>query len=146
MQEFDSLFGDTPLAQITTWQIEKWKSDKGKTVQRQTVNRSLTVIKHMFKKAVDWSRTKTDPASGVKRYKVVSERTRFLSAADVQTILQKCKEDLTSPWLYPLVKLALNTGMRQGELLRLKWEGINFEPRHDQRPTNQNNAVEDHRH
>ena len=127
VQEFDSLFGDTPLAQITTWQIEKWKSEKAKAVQQQTVNRSLTVIKHMFKKAVEWSMTKTNPATGVKRFTVVSERTRFLSADDVQAILQKCKEDLTSPWLYPLVKLALNTGMRQGELLSLEWKAVNFE-------------------
>jgi integrase len=127
VQEFADLFGDTPLAQITTWQIEKRKSDKAKTVQQQTVNRCLTVIKHMFKKAVEWSMTKTNPATGVKRYIVVSERTRFLSADDVQTIFQKCKEDLTSPWLFPLVKLALNTGMRQGELLSLEWKGVNFE-------------------
>jgi integrase len=127
VQEFADLFADTPLAEITTWQIEKWKSDKAKTVQQQTVNRCLTVLKHMFKKAVDWSMTKTNPATGVKRYKVVSERTRFLSADDVQMVLQKCKEDFASPWLYPLVKLALNTGMRQGELLGLTWKGVDFE-------------------
>lgn len=69
----------------------------------------------------------TNPATGVKRYTVVLERTRFLSADDVQTVLQKCKEDLTSPWLLPLVKLALKTGMRQGELLRLTWKGVNLE-------------------
>jgi integrase len=33
----------------------------------------------------------------------------------------------TSPWLLPLVTLALNTGSRQGELLNLKWEDVNFE-------------------
>ena len=127
VQEFADLFGDTPLAQITTWQIEKWKSDKAKTVKQQTVNRCLTVIKHMFKTAVEWGVTNTNPATGVKRYRVISERTRFLSADEVQTDLQKCKEDLTSPWLLPLVKLALNTGMRQGELLSLEWKAINFE-------------------
>jgi hypothetical protein len=58
VQEFADLFGDTPLAQITTWELEKWKSDKAKTVQQQTVNRCLTVIKHMFKKAVELGMTK----------------------------------------------------------------------------------------
>jgi hypothetical protein len=60
------LFGDTPLAPITIWQIEKWKSDKAKTVQQATVNRGLPVIKHIFKKALDWGLTKSNPATGVK--------------------------------------------------------------------------------
>jgi hypothetical protein len=106
VQEFADLFGDTPLAQVTTWQIEKWKSDKAKIVQQQTVNRCLTVIKHMFKKAVEWGMTKTNPATGVKRYTVVSERTRFLSADDVQNVLRKLtafqSRPSSSPWRMPV--------------------------------------------
>ncbi len=34
---------------------------------------------------------------------------------------------MTSPWLLPLVTLALNTGMKQGELLKLKWENVDLE-------------------
>ena len=30
VDEFASLFGTTPLANITTWQIEKWKAEQGK--------------------------------------------------------------------------------------------------------------------
>jgi hypothetical protein len=60
------LFGDTPLAPITIWQIEKWKSDKAKTVQQATANRGLPVIKHIFKKALDWGLTKSNPATGAK--------------------------------------------------------------------------------
>jgi hypothetical protein len=53
VEEFATLLGDTPLAQITTWQIEKWKAEAGKRLNPVTVNRRLTVIKHMFKKAVE---------------------------------------------------------------------------------------------
>lgn len=62
VEEFASLFGDTPLAQITTWQIEKWKAEEGKRLNPVTVNRRLTVIKHIFKKAVEWDLLKTNPA------------------------------------------------------------------------------------
>jgi hypothetical protein len=47
VEEFAELFGDTPLAQITTWQIEKWKAEEGKRLNPVTVNRRLTVIKHI---------------------------------------------------------------------------------------------------
>ena len=127
VDEFASLFGTTPLANITTWQIEKWKAEQGKELHLATVNRRLTVIKHMFRKAVDWGLVKTNPATGVKRFTVVSERTRFLTGEEVQNLLTKCEANITSPWFLPLVTLALNTGMRQGELLNLKWVGVNFE-------------------
>ena len=127
VNEFADLFGDTPLAQITTWQVEKWKSEKAKTVQQATVNRCLTVIKHMFTKAMDWGLTKSNPATGAKRFTVTSERTRFLTGDQVQRVLENCKTDLTSPWLFPLVTLALNTGMRRGELLSLKWSDVSLE-------------------
>jgi integrase len=32
-----------------------------------------------------------------------------------------------SPWMVPLVKLALKTAMRRGELLALRWENVNLE-------------------
>jgi len=127
VEEFAELFGDTPLAQITTWQIEKWKAEEGKRLNPVTVNRRLTVIKHMFKKAVEWDLVKSNPATLVKRFAVTSERTRFLTLDEIQNLLEKCEEQVTSPWLLPLVTLALNTGMRQGELLKLKWENVDFE-------------------
>jgi hypothetical protein len=73
VDEFAFLFGDTPLAQITTWQIEKWKAEEGKRLNPVTVNRRLTVIKHMFKKAVEWDLLKSNPATSVKRFPVTSE-------------------------------------------------------------------------
>lgn len=99
-----------PLAQITTWQIEKWKAEEGKRLNPVTVNRRLTVIKHMFKKAVEWDLLKTNPAISVKRFSVTSERTRFLSHDEIKRLLAECEKQMTSPWLLPLVTLVLNTG------------------------------------
>jgi hypothetical protein len=42
-------------------------ADEAMTHQ-QTVNRCLTVIKHMFQKAVEWGMIKTNPATGLTRY------------------------------------------------------------------------------
>jgi hypothetical protein len=101
VEEFASLLGDTPLAQITTWQIEKWKAEAGKRLSPVTVNRRLTVIKHMFKKAVEWDLPKSNPATSVKRFAVTSERTRFLTEYEIQVLLEKCENQVTSPWLLP---------------------------------------------
>ena len=82
------------------------ETEKGKELNPVTVNRRLTVIKHMFRKTVDWGLVKANPATGVKRFTVVSERTRFLTGNEVQMFWPSVK--LTShrrgfypwsPWL-----------------------------------------------
>ena len=124
---FAKRFGDTPLSQMTTWQIEKWKAERRKEVKPGTVNRQLTVIKHMFRMAIEWGLTTNNPASAVKRFPVNDQRTRFLGVEEVPKFLNRCEEQLTSPWLLPLVTLAIHTGMRQGELLGLKPENVDVE-------------------
>jgi integrase len=124
---FAKRFGDTSLSQITTWQIEKWKAERRKKVKPNTVNRQLTVIKHMFKMAVEWGLTTNNPASAVKRFPVNDQRTRFLTLEEVPVFLQACEEQLTSPWLFWLVILAMHTGMRQGELRSLRPENVDLE-------------------
>jgi len=124
---FASYFGDTPLSQNTTWQIEKWKAERRKDVKPGTVNRQLTVIKHMFRKAVDWGLATSNPATGVKRFSVNDQRTRFLTEDEIPRLLEACEDDITSPWLLPIVTLALHTGLRQGELLGLRWEDVDLE-------------------
>lgn len=99
-KEFAKLFADTPLANITTWQIEKWKAEQGRTLNLATVNRRLTVIKHMFKKALEWDLTKANPATAVKRFTITSERTRFLSGGEIQRLLRESEKQITSPGCY----------------------------------------------
>jgi integrase len=50
-----------------------------------------------------------------------------LTEQEIKVLLEECEKQITSPWLLPLVTLALHTGMRQGELLTLKWENIDFD-------------------
>ena len=48
-----------------------------------------------------------------------NHRLRFLTEAEIDTLLKAC-----SPHLKPIVETALHTGMRRGELLSLQWEQI----------------------
>ena len=81
----------------------------------------------MFKMAVEWGLATVNPAAPVKRLPVDDQRTRFLTEDEIQDLLKACEEQITSPWLLPLVTLALNTGARQGELLGLRYEDIDQE-------------------
>jgi len=126
LHSFGKHFGDTPLSQITSWHIEKWKSDIRKNLKPGSVNRHMTVLKHMFKKGVEWGLAKINPTVGIKRFPKADPRTRFLSEDELERLLVACKEQKRQPWLLPLVTVAVHTGMRRGELLGLRWSNVDL--------------------
>jgi len=69
----------------------------------------------------------SNPAASVSPFPVQEGRIRYLSAEEIPALLDACEKQVTSPWLYPLVVLALNTGARQGELLQLSYEDMDLE-------------------
>jgi integrase len=119
-----------------------------------TVNRDLDRIRAVLSKAVEWGRLETHPLAAVKRVKGADNgRVRFLTAAEERRLrdaLAKREADARlhrvsgNAWaearghaprpmwpakgytdhLAPLVLLALNTGMRRGELFGLRWDDV----------------------
>jgi integrase len=53
-------------------------------------------------------------------------RVRYLSDEERTALLKACKSSDNS-YLYPVVVLALSTGMRQGEIMGLKWSNVDFQ-------------------
>ena len=124
---FGKYFAGRYLSDITTWVIEKWKRDRVKQVQPSTVNRELTILKHMLKTAVKWGLASTNPAASVMPFPLQEGRTRFASEEELPRLLEACRNQVQWPWLYPSVILAVNTGHRQGNLLRLRYEDVDLE-------------------
>src|SRR6186997_2268362 len=52
-------------------------------------------------------------------------RVRFLSDDERHRLLKACKES-SNPFLYPVVVLALSTGMRHGEIMSLTWDDVDL--------------------
>jgi integrase len=74
----------------------------------------------------EWGWVETNPVLNVRRLKEPRGRVRFLDNQERQRILEACKES-RSLFLYPIVVLALSTGMRRGEILGLKWRDVDFD-------------------
>lgn len=78
----------------------------------------------LFKIAVnDWQWLEDSPMAKVKKPKEPRGRVRFLDDAERQRFLAACK-DSKNKILYLCVILALSTGMRQAELMNLKWPDV----------------------
>ena len=52
-------------------------------------------------------------------------RVRYLTAAEAVRLLAACATS-KNPWLTEIVTVALNTGMRKGEILGLTWDRVDF--------------------
>ncbi len=95
----------------------------------RTAQHVIAVIRTALNKAKDWGfLNKENPASKVKIPRFDNRRIRFLTPKEAKTLLEECKKR-TTPWnlIYPIVLLALSTGMRAGEIFRLKVQDLNFE-------------------
>jgi len=117
-------------------------ADTGKRRSPATVNAMLSSVSVMLQEAVEDMELaiRSNPAtdkSMVKRRKVNNERSRFLNDQERDDLLTACK---ASTWdkLTLLVMLAITTGARQGELLSLRWDQIDFNTRKALLPTTKN--------
>ncbi|MCD2452264.1 site-specific integrase [Methylicorpusculum oleiharenae] len=121
------------LADITPALIVQYRDElaSGETyrgTQRSgaTVVRYMAALSHAFTIAVnEWGWLDDNPMRKVKKPKESRGRVRYLDDAERERFLAACKES-SSKELYLCVILALSTGMRQAELMGLKWQDVNL--------------------
>lgn len=119
-------FGKLFLDEITPMQIEEYRASRlAKKVTGSTTNRELAILKGMFTKAVDSGLVISNP---VKKVKLIPEtdcmRERILTQQEEERLM-----DAAIPHLRPFLIIALNTGMRRGEILNLRWAQVDFRSR-----------------
>jgi integrase len=94
-----------------------------------TVVKDLNSLSHVLDVAIkDWSLPlASNPVKLVRKPKQASGRERRLKADEETRLLEACRRSRCGHVLAPLVILALETGMRLGELLGLEWGRINLD-------------------
>jgi len=125
--------GDYLLADVTPALIVKCRDDLSSSNTRRgtqrspaTVVRYMSALSHAFTIAVnEWQWLENSPAKKVKKPTESRGRVRFLDDNERAKLLIACKES-SNPWLYTCVVLALSTGMRQMELMKLTWPDVNL--------------------
>ena len=115
--------GNQIIATITTNEIIKYRNTRLKTIADNSVNREVTTIKRLLSFANDDCKiTLPNGIPLVKKIKVDDARERRVSDTEINSICSNTE----SPELEYIVKLALYTAMRRGEISNLKRENIDL--------------------
>ena len=133
LERWKAEIGSYALSDITSALIvecrDKLSSEptpRGEQRSPATVVRYMAALSHAFTIAVnEWQWLEDSPMRKVKKPKESRGRVRFLDDGERARLLTACKES-SNTWLYHCVILALSTGMRQGELMGLKWQDVNL--------------------
>jgi integrase len=115
------------LAKLTSSDVATYRDERLKTVAPATIVRELNTISHAIEIASrEWGLwVPRNPVKLVRRPPVPRGRTRRLKEGEEQRLLDACDRGRT-PLLKPLIIMAIETGMRRGELLDLRWEHVDL--------------------
>jgi site-specific recombinase XerD len=123
LKNLSRFFGNPGLMSITPKIVAKYKlyrRDKG--ASPSTVNRELYMLSKAFNLAVkEWEWLKDNPVSRVQKERENNEVDRWLTEDEERKLLGNSPD-----WLREIIVFALNTGLRQDELLSLEWSRVNL--------------------
>ena len=107
--------------------MEKSNSHKGKPYSPQTIKHIYTLIKRLYNWASEMDYyLGSNPAAKIKGPKVQNQVTECLTDAEMQR-LNDTLETWRNKRAVLIVRFALHTGLRSGEILGLRWDDIDFE-------------------
>lgn len=97
--------------------IEKEKTRPIKGVSNNTIIKTHRMFHEALKQAQKWQLIYTNPCDLVAPPPADEIIMKFWSPEDISSYLEELKDE----FLYPVIYLALHTGMREGELCALHW-------------------------
>lgn len=130
--------------------LAEWRNGRLKKVSPSTVNRELNLISAVYTHAIkEWRLPlAANPAHAIKWPKKPAPRTRRVSDAERAAIIKQLGDwdgesppDTTKQWVAWTFALALDTMMRQSEILNLTWKHVYA--RHCHLPKTKNGEARD---
>ena len=115
------------LSAISKQDVALLKDDllaKGRAAS--TINHYLNALSQLYQIAInEWGLKVTNPITGIKRMSEPQGRMKRLSI-DAETALLGCCHNLNLDYLAHIIVVAIETGMRCGEILSMRWEDVDF--------------------
>jgi len=118
--------GSPNIAKYRDERLAQVNPKTGKPISPSTVRLEMSLLSSLFDiGCIEWGACDNNPVKNVRKPPPSPGRDRRISPREERLILRYCKNHATTD-LYSIFVLALETAMRQGELLKLEWEHINL--------------------
>lgn len=114
-------FGSLRLEKIESKRVEEYKRKTAKTgLCNKTINNHLTVLRKCLNTAQEWGALKNVPV--VKLLKVQPQKYDYLTEAESEVLINEARGVIQE-----MIRLALKTGLRFGEIIALDWQDVDLE-------------------
>ncbi len=116
-------FGDKYLSQVTPAQIASYKTRRrNEGASASSINKELAFAKHAFNIAIrEWEWMRDNPFTRVGMERLPQPRVRYLTREEFKKLYQACNDRLK-----PIILFAVNTGIRQENILNLTWQDVDL--------------------
>jgi integrase len=117
------------MSALSGMELAGWRDRRLKKVKGSTANRDLAIISHAIEIArKEWGMNIENPCRVVRRAPGSAPRDRRMNGEE-QRFLREALQSTKNRFIEPMTFFAIETAMRRGELLELKWEHVNLEKR-----------------
>lgn len=146
-----SFLGTKVVREVTSVDIATYRDQRllevnprtRKPLSTATVRLEMSLLSNFFDIGrIEWGICDGNPVSNVRKPKIPPGRDRRLTAREDRQIL-RYSHNHSNAELYSIVVLALETAMRQGEILNLHWENLNLKTRVAHLPETKNGTKRD---
>jgi integrase len=121
--------GSMQLDKITSEVVSKYRDGRLREVSNNTVRLELAFISVAFEQcAKEWGYKVSNPVKQIRIPKPGKPRQRRLRPGEEEALLVACAAS-SATYLHSLVVLAIETGMRFGELVSIKWDNVDLKAR-----------------
>jgi len=116
------------MATLTPTKIAKYRDERLISIAPSTVVRELAYFSSIINHARrEWGINTPNPVATVRKPAQPQGRNRILSIAEEYILLESCEPKANrNIYTGPFIILALETAMRRGEILGLRWEHVDF--------------------
>ena len=124
------VLGDRQLHEVSRADVKRLiASLAGQGLKKQTIHNILSPLKEAYSHAIDEGLVTLNPVSRTGRLTRSKEDPRThispLTTEEVRAVLSAAEEKAKLT-LYPILLCAVRTGMREGELMGLRWGDVDF--------------------
>jgi integrase len=122
-------FGARPLDRIDAEQVTAFLGSQAKAgLARQTIINRLNLLGGIFRYAVKRGWASANPVAAVDRPKPdgTNPDIRFLDVSELEAVIRAVQDDRLGPMERVLYLIAAMTGLRQGELVALRWRDVDW--------------------